>query len=383
MEYRDYYQALGVPRTASPAEIKKAYRRLARQHHPDLKPGDAAAERRFKEINEAHEVLSDPQKRQRYDALGANWDAYQRTGGRPGSDPFGAGGPFAGFGGPGGGNVRFEFSGDAGDFSDFFRTFFAGGMDGAAGPAGGAGTARGAGARARGRGRVLEDDEPGSAGGRSALDDLLAGLGIGGRGRGRGSAAAERGAASGTRAGGRPTASGGRPAATEAALEVTLEDAFSGATRLVEVGGKRLEVKIPAGVETGSRIRLRGKGGGTGDAARDLILVVRVAAHPVFAREGANLARELPITLREALLGAQVPVRTLRGRLLLTIPAGTQTGRTFRLAGQGMPRLRGEGRGELHVKVRVVLPTLDERGRAAAAAFLDQVHQPDPREPQR
>ena len=232
-------------------------------------------------------------------------------------------------GGAGAGGMRFEFAGEGGDFSDFFRTFFASGTSGEADPPAGRGGGGAPGRGARPRGHVEA------------------------------------------------------PAAVEAQVDVSLDDAFHGATRLVEVNGKRLEVKIPAGVETGSRIRLRGKGGGTGDAARDLILVVRVAAHPVFAREGANLARELPITLREALLGAQVPVRTLRGRLLLTIPAGTQTGRTFRLAGQGMPRLRGEGRGELHVKVRVVLPTLDERGRAAAAAFLDQVHQPDPREPQR
>jgi molecular chaperone DnaJ len=148
----------------------------------------------------------------------------------------------------------------------------------------------------------------------------------------------------------------------------------------VEIDGRRLEVTIPAGVEGGSRIRLRGQGGGQGDAARDLVLVVSVRPHPVYARDGANLVRELPVTLREALLGAEVPVTTLAGkRLLLTIPAGTQPGRTIRLAGQGMPRLKDGPPGDLVVRVRVVLPALDERGRTEAAGFLDTIHQPDPR----
>jgi curved DNA-binding protein len=169
------------------------------------------------------------------------------------------------------------------------------------------------------------------------------------------------------------------PAATVAAIDVSLDEAYHGATRVIEVDGKRLEVKIPAGVDSGSKIRLRGRGGGDGAAARDLILTVQVAPHPVFTREGSNLLRDLPVSLREALLGAEVPVRTPGGRLLLTLPPGTQPGRTFRLAGQGMPRLRGEGRGDLLVRTRVILPTLDEEGRRAAAALLDAIHQPDPR----
>jgi DnaJ-class molecular chaperone len=354
MDYKDYYAVLGVPRTASQAEIKRAFRKLAREHHPDVRPGDGAAERRFKEISEANEVLSDPEKRKRYDMLGSNWEAYQR-GGAGGADPFGPGGPFAGFrtaGGPG--NVRFEFAGDAGEFSEFFRTFFAG-MGGA--PGSGPGPSAHGGGRGRGRARVDE----GGFGGAGTLEDLLAGMGTGGRGRSR--------AASHTSS----------PAPVTAAIDVSLEDAFHGATRLIEVDGKRLEVKIPAGVDNGSKIRLRGRGGGNGAAARDLILTVTVAPHPVFTREGTNLARDLPISLREALLGAEVPVRSLGGRLLLTLPPGTQSGRTFRLAGQGMPRLRGEGRGDLLVRTRVILPTLDEEGRRAAAAFLDAVHQPSPR----
>ena len=353
MDYKDYYAVLGVPRTASQAEIRRAFRKLAREHHPDVRPGDRTAERRFKEISEANEVLSDPEKRKRYDMLGSNWDAYQRAG-AGGADPFGPGGPFAGFrtaGGPG--NVRFEFAGDPGDFSEFFRTFFAGMGGGGGGTAGAPGSARG-----RGRGRVREDGR----GQTGSLEDLLAGFGAGGHRR-----AQTQGRASAT------------PGPLEATVDVSLEDAFSGATRLVAVEAKRLEVTIPAGVDTGSRIRLRGRGGGEGASARDLILTVKVAPHPVFAREGVDLVRDLPVSLREALLGAEVPVRSLAGRLLLKIPPGTQSGRTFRLAGQGMPRLRGGGRGDLLVRTRVILPTLDEEGRRAAAAFLDVVHQPSPR----
>ena len=159
MEYKDYYAVLGVPRTASPAEIKKAFRKLARQHHPDTKPGDAAAERRFKEVNEANAVLSDPEKRQLYDRLGADWEAYARAGatsagGRRSSRCGAAGGPFAGFGGGPGGNVRYEFhsTGDAGEFSDFFNAFFAGRRSPARSP-GGLDQAPGRGRRADRRSR--------------------------------------------------------------------------------------------------------------------------------------------------------------------------------------------------------------------------------------
>ena len=143
--------------------------------------------------------------------------------------------------------------------------------------------------------------------------------------------------------------------------------------------GHRLQVKIPKGVETGRRIRLSGKAG-TGPDAGHVYLTIRVLPHPVFTRNGADLTRELPITLGEALLGAEVPVETLTGRVLLRIPPETQNGRTFRLSGQGLPRFRSEGRGDLYVKVRVVLPTgLDERGRELAREFIDHVKQPDPR----
>jgi len=335
VDYKDYYAVLGVPRTATAGEVKKAYRKLARQFHPDRNPGSSEAERRFKELNEANEVLADPAKRKQYDELGARWQEYARMGGRPGADPFGPGGPFAGFrtaggpAGPGAGGVRFEFAGDPSQFSDFFRTFFAGGMAGASSGADAAraGAVPGAGERQRPAAR-------------------------------------------------RPSA----PPPLEATVEVSLEDAATGGSRLVEVDGRRLEVAIPAGVESGSRIRLRAQGGGAGADARDLVLVVAERPHAVFTRDGSTLTRDLAVTLREALLGAEVPVATLGGkRLLLKIPPGTQPGRIIRLAGQGMPRLKGGDRGDLLVRVRVVLPTLDERGRAAATAFLDTIGQPDPR----
>ncbi len=342
MEYRDYYEILGVPRSASQADIKKAFRKLARAHHPDRNPGDTTAEKRFKDVNEANAVLSDPDKRKQYDLLGANWDQYQGsgTGGRGGADPFAPGGPFAGFGGSGArrgggaaggpaGGVRYEFrtAGGAGDtgFSDFFRMFFSGAAAGAQAQAQ-SGTTPRAGAGASREGAASRERPP--------------------------------------------------KGELEAPTDLTLEEAFHGTTRLVEVEGKRYEVQLPRGVGTGSRVRLSGKG----PHGRDVVVAVRVRPHEVYQRRGADLERELPITLREALLGAEVPVQTLKGRILLTIPAGTQAGRTFRLTGQGMPKLKDGGTGDLYVKVRVVLPAaMSDGARDAATAFLDLVDQPDPR----
>jgi curved DNA-binding protein len=353
MDYKDYYKTLGVQRTATQAEIKKAYRKLARQHHPDQNKGDKAAEQRFKDLNEANEVLSDPAKRKQYDELGANWEAYSRMGGAGGAGTGGAN-PFAGFAGfgggqPGPGGVRYEFrsTGNAEDFSDFFRMYFTGGA-GAEAPAGGA---RRTSPRAR------------SGGGGTTLEDLLGQMNAGGGGA---AGYADEG----------PASSRGRLPAAEAEAEITLEEAFNGTSRLIDVDGKRLEVKIPRGVDTGSRIRLTGKGGG----GRDLNIVVKVAPDATFSRAGADLTREVRVTLREALLGGEIPVRTLKGRVLLTIPAGTQNGRSFRLTGQGMPRLKGESSGDLYVKIAVVLPTnLSDDARAAATTFLDLADQPDPR----
>src|SRR5882762_4666527 len=291
VEYKDYYKTLGVPKTASAEEIKKAFRKLARQHHPDVnkKP---EAEKRFKEINEANEVLSDPEKRKRYDAVGPDWERFQQGGqqpggfqwvytGQPGADPF---------------------NGDAGGFSDFFRTLF---------------------------GEGQADFDTGPLFGRTGTR--------------------RRRAVAGTD--------------VESEVEITLAEAYKGTERSIELSlpdgtTRRLTVKIPAGVRDGQRIRLAGQGapGGGGGPAGDLFLRVRVRPHPVFERNGEDLSLVLPVALDEALLGAEVTVPTLKGRVSLRIPPETQNGRTIRLAGQGLPRKDG-GFGDLYVTVRVVLPT--------------------------
>ena len=371
VEFQDYYKTLGVPRTASQADIKKAFRKLARESHPDKHAGDKGAEQRFKEINEANAVLSDPGKREKYDRFGRDWEAYARAGAAAGgaargsgagADPFGPGGPFAayGFGSAGGGargsatgpgGIRYEFrtSGDAGAFSDFFRMMF-----GDEGMAQGEPEAfRGAGGR-------------GSSAAGGSLDDILAGMGYRARGS---SAGASRGAAA-------DRAGVPRLAPVEATAEMSLEEAFHGTTRLVDLNGKRLEVTIPRGVDSGSRIKLTGKG----PDGRDLVVVTQVRPHKVFTRKGSDLEREAPVTLEEALLGGEIRVGTLKGRVLLKVPAGSQAGRRFRLTGQGMPKLRGEGAGDLYVTIRIALPTnLSDEAKAAAKAFLDLAAQPNPR----
>jgi curved DNA-binding protein len=292
VEYKDYYKILGVARNASAKEIKAAYRRLARKYHPDVNPGDKQAETRFKEINEANEVLSDKAKRERYDALGANWAAYSR------------GGPGAGW--PGGGRVRVDVSGfggaEAGGFSDFFQTFFAGG--------GGSGFPFG---------------------------DLF-----GGPGREPGVSA--------------------RGQDLEHAVDLTLEEILHGATRTVEIGEgrsrRRVEVKIPPGVREGSRVRAAGEGApGPRSASRgDLYLRVRVSPHPGFVRTADDLQTAVTIPLTTAVLGGEAQVATLEGQVGIRIPAGTPAGRVFRLRGQGLPRLGGGGRGDLLAQAAVALP---------------------------
>ena len=354
MEYRDYYATLGVPRTASAAEIKKAFRKLARQHHPDVNKGDSSAEQRFKEISEANEVLSDPEKRKLYDQLGSNWKDYQGGGATRGGPQ---GNPFAGFGGanPGAGGVRFEYRGNPEDlagFSDFFRTFFAGGVD--MNDLTGAQTGRGR-TRTQTRARTGSiDDLFGNLGGGSYATEYE----LGGSGTGNGRATARS------------------APRIEAEAEVTLEEVMSGTKRLLDIDGKRLEVNIPAGVADGQRIRFSKVAAGS-----DAYIKVKVKSHHVFTRDGANLQRELPLTLREALIGGEVQVRTLTGRVVLRIPPETQNGRIFRLSGQGLPRLRKEGRGDLYAKVKVVLPTnLSSEAKQSAETFLELVNQPEPRQ---
>ena len=301
MDYKDYYKTLGVSKNANEKEIKRAYRKLAREFHPDVNPGNPDAEERFKEINEAHEVLSDPEKRAKYNQFGASWQQYQRRGDDPSGFDWSR---WGGFGAPGG--ARVEFGGDLGDlfgggtggFSDFFNALFGNmGM-----------RSTGAGQRAR-RGMHGQD--------------------------------------------------------MEHPVQITLEEAFHGTQRRLDKDGRRLDVKIPRGVKTGARIRIAGEGapGSTGMPAGDLYLKVTVAPHPIFAREGDDLRRTVDLDLYTAILGGELHVGTLDGEVTLKVPQGTQNGRTFRLRGKGMPKLRQpDQRGDLYAKVRVRLPQeLNER----------------------
>jgi curved DNA-binding protein len=302
MEYKDYYKILGVDRDASEKDVKRAYRRLARQFHPDVNPDDKRAEERFKEINEAHEVLSDPEKRAKYDQLGASWRQWQHTGHDPGQFDWSQW--FSGA--PGG--VRVEWSGDLGDlfsgagadlFSDFFRGLF-GGM-------GGAGRTR-------------------------TADGLF---------RRTTSQRTQRGQD------------------MEAPVEITLEEAFHGTTRVLEREGHRLRVKIPPGARSGTKVRVAGKGssGHGGGPSGDLHLNITVRPHPVFRREGNNLRCNVHLDLYTAVLGGQVRVPTLNGDVSLKIPAGTSGGKTFRLRGKGMPNPRQpKQRGDLLATVQIHVP---------------------------
>jgi curved DNA-binding protein len=312
MDFKDYYATLGVAKTASEKEIKQAYRKLARKHHPDVNPGDKSAEAKFKDINEAYEVLGDPDKRKKYDELGANWRMYEQAGaGGPGGGPqpgwnvnFGGG---AGSGGGGGFRTMTEeemreMFGDADPFSDFFHTFFGGMGGGAQEP-----TTRGRGARARAPrpGRDVEQE-----------------------------------------------------------IELNLEDALHGTTRRFSIShdgtARTVDVRIPAGVGEGSRVRIPGEGehGTSGAKSGDLYLRVRLAPHPKFERKGKDLHVRVSVPLTTAALGGEAQVDTLAGKSLrLKIPPGTQNGQVFRLKGHGMPTVNHPDQtGDLYATIAVQLP---------------------------
>jgi molecular chaperone DnaJ len=310
MASKDFYELLGVKKDATDKEIKQAYRRLARRYHPDVNPGDKNAEARFKEINAAYEILSDKEKRQKYDKYGDKWqyaDQFEQAARQQPQWDFSQGGG------------AYHFGGDIGGFDSIFDDLFGG----------------------RG-GRTFSRRARQSRG-----QDL------------------------------------------ESPVEVTLDEAYKGTARTISLqvqepcptcqgtgriqnvacstcrgagavaNVKRLEVKIPAGVQTGSRVRIAGKGqpGYGGGPGGDLYLRITVGPHPNLEREGDNLLTTVPVPLSVAILGGEVQVPTPRGKLALKIPPETQNGRVFRLGGQGMPRLGSSAKGDLLAKVSVVLPT--------------------------
>ena len=283
MDYKDYYKTLGVERKASEDEIRKAYRKLAMQYHPDRNPNDKQAEERFKEINEAYQVLSDSKKRTHYDRLGSDYSTWQRRG-APGDFNWDQYGGF-----PGGTRVDYsdieDMFGGAGGFSDFFRTIF--GMD--------------------------------AEGGRT-----------------------------GTR-----TRSRQQPQGYQQELEITLEEAYQGTTRVLQSDGKQKQVRIPAGVRTGSKVRVAG----AGPNGLDLYLIVEVQDDKRFERRGSDLHTTATVSVFTAILGGEAEVETLSGKIKLNIPAGTQPEQVFRLAGRGMPSVKNANeKGDLFVRLKVQIP---------------------------
>ena len=299
MAKRDYYEVLGVGRSAPEKEIRQAYRKLARKFHPDVNPNDKNAETKFKEIGEAYEVLSDKDKRAKYDRWGHNWQQIEQ---------------------------QEEAARKAGFDPAQFRRDSAGGYEFRTGPSSGT---RGGGG--------FED----------ILDQILRGSGDRARGSWQGRTQT-------------PPVKGED---VEYPVEVTLAEAYTGTTRILQMDGserRRLEVKIPAGVREGSRIRMAGEGapGFGGGPKGDLYLVITVPVDPQFERKEDDLYTEVPVPLEQLMLGGEAHVPTPKGnKLALRIPPETQNGKQFRLTGQGMPHLNGTGQGHLYAKVKAVLPT--------------------------
>lgn len=286
---KDFYQILGVARNATPEEIKKAYRKLARQYHPDKNKGDKAAEEKFKEANEANDVLSDPEKRKRYDEFGENWEYMQhrqQQGGARGSD----GGRSHTFD-PSGGGFTFDASGFDGDenMEDILRQFFGGGQ---------------------------------------------------------------------ARSGRRSFGADGRDLQAEVAI--SLEDAFHGAARIIDLGGEQHRLTLKKGVREGQQFRLRGKGqpGRNGGKPGDLLVSIRIEPHPRYTRTGNDLRCSQSIDLVTAVLGGKTTVQTLHGSKVMTIPAGTQNGASLRMRGLGMPDYdHPNTHGDLYLDIHVAIPS--------------------------
>ena len=277
MEYKDYYKILGVDRKASGEDIRKAYRKLAKQYHPDYNPNNKQAEEKFKDINEAYEVLSDSKRRSHYDRLGSDYSQWQRRGG-PGDFNWNQYGGF-----PGGARVNMEDFGDlfggGGGFSDFFQTIF------------------------------------GMSGSRPSPRSQMQGY--------------------------------------QQELEITLEEAYKGTTRLLESDGKKKQVRIPAGVRTGSKVRVAG----AGPSGMDLFLIIDVQDDKRFERRSDDLHTTATVSVFTAILGGEADVETLDGKIKLNIPAGTQPEQVFRLTGRGMPHIKSQNtKGDMYIRLKVQIP---------------------------
>ena len=365
----DYYQVLGVDRKAAAADIKKAYRRLARKYHPDLNPGDKSAEARFKEIQEAYSVLSDAKKRSQYDQFGFAGD-------RP---PAGGAGPFPG--GGGGGFEGFDFSDiGSGNFRDFFENIFGGGAPAA--------SRSGSAAPARGEDLMYAMTV--------SFEDAVKGV----QTKIQLTRQASCGTCHGTggRSGGRtrpcPTCGGsGRSFVQKGLMKFSAPCPACGGAGTVrgedcgDCGGRGavqrteiLNVRIPAGVDAGSKVRIAEKGnaGQAGGPPGDLYITIDVAPHAWFKREGTSLSIRLPISVPEATLGAKIEVPTLDGRTTIRIPPGTKSGQKFRIRGRGVPVLGGSGRGDEFVEVFLVPPPFDDQ---RVRELMKELEKADPRNP--
>ncbi len=321
MRFTDYYETLGVDRNATQKEIRSAYRRLARKYHPDMNRDDKDAAEKFKRVQEAYEVLSDPKKRERYDSLGRNWDSdhaediFRSWFSQQQGEPFAQRRTYT-----------FRSHGDADGFSDFFRMFF-------------------------GNSNIFDmfGGDP-FAGGRGAFSGFASDAGLGQKGS--------------TSSRSPYSDFGPSQASSDVEVSVTLREAYSGTSRRIAVqalgGGqesKTIEVKIPAGVRDGSRVRVRpyGKGGPS------VYLKIRMLPDDQFRLEGDDIVTEVPLRVSDAALGGEVEVPTMDKPVVMRIPRGTRGTEVFRLRGKGMPSLQGGRRGDQLVKPRIVLPQgLDE-----------------------
>jgi curved DNA-binding protein len=287
MDYKDYYKVLGVDRKASADEIKKAYRKLAMKYHPDRNPGDKQAEERFKEFNEAYQVLSDDEKRSRYDQLGSSYSDWQQRG-APGNFNWG---DWTTQQGQGATQVNINDLFGDGMFSDFFRSIFGGG------------------------------------GG----DPFRSGI---------------------------PRSQQRMAPQYQQQISISLKEAYQGTTRQLLVGERLMEVKIPAGARTGTKVRVHGVGAaGPNGQPTDIYLVIDVANEPAYERDGNDLHSQVKVDIFTAILGGEAHIDTMSGKVVLTIPPGTQPEQVFRVAGRGMPQLRNpQVKGDLFVRIKVQIP---------------------------